>query len=61
VAGIQVGDQIIPNPPAALSANLIASGEIQPTADTLSFRLCNVQALGGINAPSQSWGYIVTR
>ena len=61
VTGIQVGDKVILNAPSALSGNLIAMAVQQPTADTLTFRLCNVQGLGGVDAPSQSWSYIVTR
>jgi hypothetical protein len=63
VSGIQVGDQVMLSAPT----NLTASGTIftfvplrQPTAGTLTVRVCNVGAADG-DPPSGTWGYVITR
>ena len=60
VPGIQVGDQLILSAPSGLQSELAPSAVVQPTADRLTIRLCNVKG-GDVDDISRTWGYIITR
>jgi hypothetical protein len=60
VPGIQVNDLVILNAPATMDDALSPSAVVQPAADRLTIRLCNVKG-GSVDEPPRTWGYIITR
>jgi hypothetical protein len=61
VPGIQVGDQVVLNIPSTLINGIVAQALIQPTADVLTVKFCNVSTTDALNETSKSYGYVITR
>jgi hypothetical protein len=60
VNGVAVNDHVIISAPSTLNAGLVPFGVVQPTANTVTFRLCNFTA-AAINAAAANWGYVIIR
>jgi hypothetical protein len=61
VTGIAVGDQVILSAPASLANGITVQALLQPTADVLTVKVCNVTTTDFLDAPAADWGYIVIR
>ena len=51
---------MILNAPATMDDALSPSAVLQPTANRLTIRVCNVKG-GSVDEPARTWGYIITR